>query len=395
MTGRGRSRGRGAPSKEMPAPSPAATKPEAQPTVAASVPAPGRGRGRGRGAVAATPAAVAEPVREDGRGRGGGSGDAMAQVANGERSRGGGAIAPGKGAERSGADGLTDRMAGMRVSSAEQRSGAMRRRMTREEEENLSSGNFKPGFKINPATVNGPTLQLMTNAVMLTPPNATDEPIAHMYQVEFTPNIEGRKLRCGVLRRKQGVLGGPHYLFDGGASLYVGKKLDGGDVVEFSHTTDRGQEIGVRCTFRNNVYITSPEFHRIVAVLMKKGLSNLNYIPFGRHHFDPQSKISMKNGYELWPGYTTSVNAYEGGLMLVADTQFKLASVSTVYQEMREIYASAGSQEKFQQEALNKFVGRIVFTPYNQKRHRIDDIDFQAKPSDEFERRGEKVSFMQ
>ena len=238
-------------------------------------------------------------------------------------------------------------------------------------------------------------MELVGNAITLYPPQNMDTPAARLYHVDFTPQLDGKRLRIAIVKENSDKLGGRNILYDGGSALFTGSLIsEPNGKVEFDFVTKRNESIHVTCSHRSDVFAGSSEHLRIAGVLMKKGLTTLNYVPFGRHHFDPESKIDMRNGYELWPGYATAVNKYEGGLLLVADTTFKLAAVRTVYHELMDIYRQAQSNtQAFQQQAINKIVGRIVFTPYNQKRHRVDDISFEATPMDKFEKRGEQITF--
>ena len=418
MTGRarGRGRGRGASVPAPEDPTQAVAAPAPVPVQAAPPSAgPARGRGRGRG-QSAGPAAVAQPSVEQqapavgngasngqfdnsaGRGRGRGmvpqpEGGATADVS--ARNRGAAAVSTGTGRNGNNGDasGLSDRLGSMRV---DERGDGPRQRRNRYEEENLSSGHFDD-FRINVQSIRGQNVELVANAISLYPQENMSTPTGYQYHCEFNPHLDGRKIRHAIIMNNaERHLGGKHVLFDG-TTLFTGNLIsEENGKVEFDHTTPRGETIHVTCTHRANIYANSNENLRIAGVLMKKGMEKLNYIQFGRHMFDTNenSKINLNNGFELWPGYSTSVNVYEGGLMLVADNQFKLAAKRTVYQELLEIHQqSQGNPEHFQKAAIDKIVGRIVFTPYNQKRHRVDDINFSGNPLDEFEKKGQKISF--
>ena len=416
MTGRARGRGRGrgasVPAPEQQAVAAPAPVPVSTPAAPSAGPARGRGRGRGQSAAPASAQTTEQtmPAANNGQyensaaaGRGRGRGmvpqpEGLPSTADGSaRNRGGATASNGNG--RNGAiddtNGLSDKMGSMRVNEA-CGDAPRQRRPNRYDEENLSSGHFND-FKINVQSIRGQNVELVANAISLYPQENISRPTGYQYHCEFHPHLDGRKIRHAIIMNNaEEHLGGKHVLFDG-TTLFTGNLIsEEHGKVEFDHTTPRGETIHVTCTHRANIYAGSSENLRIAGVLMKKGMEKLNYIQFGRHMFDTneRSKINLNNGFELWPGYSTSVNIYEGGLMLVADNQFKLAAKRTVYDELFEIHSqSQGNPENFQKTAIDKIVGRIVFTPYNQKRHRVDDINFTGNPLDEFEKKGQKISF--
>ena len=53
------------------------------------------------------------------------------------------------------------------------------------------------------------------------------------------------------------------------------------------------------------------------------------------------------------------------------------------------------AEECFKDEALRALVGTIVLTRYNNKRYRVDDIDFENSPKSTFEAGGRQISFME
>ena len=61
---------------------------------------------------------------------------------------------------------------------------------------------------------------------------------------------------------------------------------------------------------------------------------------------------------------------------------------------MERIY-DQGGVSMFNEKCLEKFVGLTVMTQYNKKAYRIDDINWDGKPSDTFEKKGEPITYIQ
>ena len=410
MAGRGRGRGRGrgtAPSQPVSEQPPLNAPPVEQPPTPGSA-NPSRGRGRGRGSANPGAAAASQIASEQqgpgpsgesvqvgrGRGRGGGPPD------NNDSGRPRGGAVGGNGNDRgdgdNNANALVDRMGQLRVGErAPEGRQARERRVNRHDEENLSSGHFDAGdWRMNVESIQGQPVPLKANAIVLSRPEDMDRPFARQYHINFVPQIDSKRLRSAAIKNNYDRVGGQWVLYDGGSSLFTGSLIsDPRGSVEFQFETRREETLRVTCTHTSDIFPGSTEYFRIVAVLMKRALAELNYVPFGRHYFDPTAKIPLDELNELMPGYATAVNRYEGGLLLLADSVFKLAARRTVYDELNDIHRRSQSESVFRTEACRVLVGRIVFTPYNQKRHRIDDISFENSPRDQFEKRGERITF--
>nr|CAQ03959.1 piwi-like protein 1 [Isodiametra pulchra] len=372
MAGRARGRGRGAPKPAAPAEQPA----PAAPTESVSAPRPAAGRARGRGAPAAP--APAPQV----------SAPAAAPPAGISRPRGGGEV------RSNGVNGLERRVAAMRVDGA----GDREERPRFINDENVSSGNFDD-FKINVDSIKGDRIQLITNAVALYPKEMLNEPAGFLYHVDFTPPVDNRRARTAMVRSKKELLGGPEILFDGGSALFTSKKIGAGEMIEFDVIREYDKStIRVSLSLKNPIFVGHGEFNRISGILMKRALDKVGLTQLGRHHFYPEKKRPLKDGYELWPGFITGVNNYDAGLLLVMDTTFKLAHQRTVLMEMNDIYQrmrprNPEENDRFQREITTQFVGKIIVTKYNMKRYRIDDITFDENPLSTFERKTGPVTY--
>ncbi len=73
---------------------------------------------------------------------------------------------------------------------------------------------------------------------------------------------------------------------------------------------------------------------RCFSLLMHKTqiLRILKYKQIGRHYFDPLHPISIhQHKVELWPGYFTSINPNQEGVMLIADVAHKVLRTGTFF----------------------------------------------------------------
>ena len=104
----------------------------------------------------------------------------------------------------------------------------------------------------------------------------------------------------------------------------------------------------------------------------------------GRDYFDPGAKIMMPNHkLELWPGYQTSIRQHEDSMLLCCEISHKVLRTDTVYEQIQNIVKRGGNNVRRDCEKL--LLGTIVMTRYNNKTYRIDDINWDMRPSDSFE----------
>lgn len=74
-----------------------------------------------------------------------------------------------------------------------------------------------------------------------------------------------------------------------------------------------------------------PFFNSLIMKVMLK----LNMIKIGRQFFHAASAHNIENHrLELWPGYTTSINEYEGGVKLNIDAAHRVIRKNTVHDLM-------------------------------------------------------------
>ena len=77
---------------------------------------------------------------------------------------------------------------------------------------------------------------------------------------------------------------------------------------------------------------------------------------------------------------------------MVADMVHKVIRTDSVLQNLRTIHSR--DRNYFAVNARKELVGSIVFTKYNQRTYRIDDISLDKKPTDKFDRNGVSISFI-
>ncbi|XP_053676934.1 protein argonaute-3 [Anopheles nili] len=196
-----------------------------------------------------------------------------------------------------------------------------------------------------------------------------------LYTVDFIPNLDSKQLRKQCVDSKSNVFG-KAYTFDG-RILLLPKPLGQEMSMIVTRHPSIDAEITMQVVFRakqsmsDNVTFYNKLFRRIMHMLQ------LNEI--GRKHFDSsQARIVPQHKLEIWPGFVTAVNAFEGGLMLNLDVTHRVLMQTTVYTHIKTIAMLQKSQ--FKEAVIKSLLGVVVLTRYNKKTYRIDDICFDANP---------------
>lgn len=93
---------------------------------------------------------------------------------------------------------------------------------------------------------------------------------------------------------------------------------------------------------------------------------------------------------QLWPGYQTSIRAHEKDILLNCDIIHKVMRTDTVYDLMKEIHRTDGSN--FENSFKQKVLGMTVLTGYNNTTYRIDDVDFKLSPMSTFKKKDQEMT---
>lgn len=210
--------------------------------------------------------------------------------------------------------------------------------------------------------------------------------------MDFAPTIETVGLRKRLLFLQKSVLGG--YLYDGQNFLYLTHKLEADPFVVVGADREENKYT-VTIKWVGIVHMNTKESLMVLNIILRRAMEGLKLELIGRNFFDPQAKVIIHGAdIQLWPGYITSIRQHERDVMLCAEITNKVMRTETVYDIMNKLMREGGNfKEKFTEQVL----GMTVLTEYNNKTYRVDDIDWNRKPSDTFESKkeeGNKISFI-
>lgn len=246
---------------------------------------------------------------------------------------------------------------------------------------------------LGPPRTTAESIELFTNYFeVMSKPNW----LLHQYHVDFDPPIESKRLRIGLLKQHDHLFAN-NKAFDG-QTLYSLTKLEE-NITEIQSIKQFDQQtVNIRIKHTNEITSNSDEAVRMFNIIFKRCLFRCNFKEFGkdRAYYDFSNLIEL-NKYHLKvaAGYKASMGIYGNKLLLCTELAHKLINQDTVWDVMEGYYRNNGP-DSYKQMCINELVGQTIMTNYNKKTYRIDDIDWDQKPTDTFPKKnGERISFEQ
>ncbi|XP_076360662.1 piwi-like protein 1 [Tachypleus tridentatus] len=216
------------------------------------------------------------------------------------------------------------------------------------------------------------------------------------YHVSFNPSVDSKNIRFRLLNQAdiEEVIGKTK-TFDG-AKLYLPHKLQ--DPMTALSTKLPTDGSAVTLYFKFIGQVKPEDCIHLFNVLFRKIMLTLKMTQVGRNYFDPKGGIAIpQHKLEVWPGYVTSIQMYEGGLLLNCDASFRILRTVTAIDVLMDIVKMARRNEQdFRELAVKQLIGSVVLTRYNNKTYRVDDVAWDLNPCKTFTTHsGNEISFME
>ncbi|KAL1122035.1 hypothetical protein AAG570_003441 [Ranatra chinensis] len=209
------------------------------------------------------------------------------------------------------------------------------------------------------------------------------------YEVTYEPPIESRSICFSLLNEHKDTIGATK-TFDG-RTLYLPFKLPQPNTHLQSKLPNDQSSVLITLKFIKRKQLG--ETIHLFNVLFRRIMNILGLALMGRHFFDPNSAMPVPaHKLEVWPGYITAVDEYEGGLMLCCDASHRVLRTQTVYNLMEDIMSM--SPRNWKEEFMKLVVGQTVLTRYNSKTYRVDDVIFTSSPMSTFDfKNGTQITY--
>ncbi|XP_051897227.1 piwi-like protein 2 isoform X2 [Pristis pectinata] len=202
----------------------------------------------------------------------------------------------------------------------------------------------------------------------------------YQYHVTFSPDVECRNIRFGMLREHRQVTG-LVTAFDG-TILYLPVKLPEVINLKSQRKTD-GAEVNIQIQMTKVLQPNSDLCIPYYNVVFRRAMRILELKLIGRNFYDPtNANFLPQYRLQIWPGYSASIRRTDVGLMLLVDLSHKVIRNDSVIDVLQVIYQK--SSENFQDDCTKQLVGSVIMTKYNNRTYRIDDIDWDKAPTSSF-----------
>lgn len=233
----------------------------------------------------------------------------------------------------------------------------------------------------------GVPVQLMTNYIRIA---CDPDRGLHEYEVRFNPIVDSKGVRARYIAQHANVLGNAK-TFDG-VKLFLPIKLPNTETILYSKNPVDGHQVTIKVLYKRKQRMS--ENIQFYNILFQRIMKVLQMVEMGRKNFDPSApKLIPQHKLEIWPGYVSAVDEYEGGLMLNLDVSHRVLLQTTVLDHITAI--AKVNRSDFKNLVTKSLLGAVILTRYNNKTYRIDDILFDQNPSMTFEANGKPISYVQ
>jgi len=258
----------------------------------------------------------------------------------------------------------------------------------------LDSSNFFP--KRSTLNTTGRKLTLAANYFRFDFLDKTKKTF-YKYSVNFFPELPGDsvKLRATILGRARkeimSILG--NYIFNN-STLFSLENYP--DIIEFSvDFNSQSYKINIKQT--NVIDFKSYEAEAIYKKFFNLMLRKISFVQIRKNFFNPAgAKHLQTHKLEIWPGFNSSVNILNEGVLLNMNILYKVLRPETALDIVRNLGQDSSRNCNDLKEIFNDyFKGVAVLTRYNNdKIYIIDEVDLEKTPASKFESKDGPVSYL-
>ena len=179
------------------------------------------------------------------------------------------------------------------------------------------------------------------------------------YEVSFEPRVDSRDERFKLIKEQSEVLG-PTRNFDG-VVLFLPFLLKEIPTILKGELGETKSPVNLIITLKHVKKLTDSRSIQFYNVLFRRICQKLKMVEINKNYYQPAlAQMVPQHKLEIWPGFVTAVEEYEGGLMLNLDVSHKVLRTQTAYELMRDIMKTKGAD--IQSQIRKGLLGAIVLT---------------------------------
>lgn len=197
------------------------------------------------------------------------------------------------------------------------------------------------------------------------------------YEVKFQPPVDSKDERHRLINQQKELIG-PVKSFDS-ICLYLPVQLEQQVTVASGRHPLNNSEVMVTITLKHEKRMGDRTCVQLYNVLFKHIMSDLKMVNIQKNYYDPAlGNMVPQHKLEIWPGYVTAVQEYEGGVMLYLEVSHKVLRTQTAKSLLKDVHQK--DKDNLRANAEKALLGAVVLTRYNNKNYCVDDIDWNSGP---------------
>lgn len=211
------------------------------------------------------------------------------------------------------------------------------------------------------------------------------------YEVKFNPQVDSIRDKRELLLDQQRAVIGSATNFNG-VTLHLPHKLEKDTTV--CKAALRGKPFKVGIFYKKRRHYSDKEVILFLNNLFRRVMHLLRMVNVKGHMYSPNLVVPVEqHRLEIWPGFITSIDEYEGGIQMLCDASFRVLRTETALDVIRTL----PQDENFRDNVIKTLLKAVVLTRYNNKTYIIDDIDFTMNPMSTFRltKADREISYME
>ena len=205
------------------------------------------------------------------------------------------------------------------------------------------------------------------------------------YNVKFTPDIpdNSKKPRNKLMNQIRETLAEKYlgfFIFLGGSCIY---SLENSPEIPTMKATLDEVEHEIEITWVQHIAEKDNDMLVFLKVFFNSMLKRIKFKQIGRNFFNPAQATNITHHQiEIWPGFSSSLQMLEKGVLLNVDIIHKVLRTDTVLDFISDIKNRCRGDVCA--EIKKSLIGVTILTSYNKRTYRVDDVDFDKSPRDSF-----------
>jgi len=198
------------------------------------------------------------------------------------------------------------------------------------------------------------------------------------YEVKFNPPVDSLRDKRAMLLDQQRAIIGSATNFNG-VTLHLPTKLPQEQTICKAALRDKPYKVGI--FYKKRRHYSDKEVILFLNNLFRRVMHILKMVNVKGHMYSPNLSVSVEqHRLEIWPGFITAIDEYEGGIQMLCDASFRVLRTETALDVIRAL----PREENFRDRVVKELLKSVVLTRYNNKTYIVDDIDFTMNPLSTF-----------